>query len=125
MASKKRIKRGQEPQYPPDEEIRARARDQMYQVKGGENPRTFFSRQDYGDTLVTLVTWGVNDIFFAYAFPPAGFEIADPEEVLNLKAYEGWIFQYVPQTNKFNLLVKASRDGYEFFKARRNAYKSA
>jgi hypothetical protein len=123
MGKKKRIPIGKAPKYPTDEEARSLAYEQMYEVKGGEDPRATFSKQAYGDTIETLRTWGVKNIFFVYAYPPAGFEVEKPEDVLGLQVFEGWIFQYVPQTNKFNLLVKASRDGVDFFRQQRDSYK--
>lgn len=124
MAKRKTIKRGETPVYPTDEEARSLAYTQMQEVTGGEDPRTFFSSLKYDLRIDEKATWGVNNIYFVYAYPPAGFEIAEPEEVLALKTFEGWIFQYVPQTNKFNLLVKASRDGVAFFWQEHKRYTS-
>jgi hypothetical protein len=123
MAKKKTVKLNTAPQYPTDDQAKTLAEIQRLDVFEGTNPRTHFARADYSQTISALATWGVKNIFFVYAFPPAGFDIEKPEDVLNLQTFEGWIFQYVPLTDRYNLLVKASRDGVAFFKAQRDSYK--
>jgi hypothetical protein len=125
MTKRKRIKAGQSPAYPSDEKAKDAATAQRQAVLAGENARTHFTKITHSESIDILATWGVHNNFFVYAFPPAGFEIIEPEDVLNLSTYEGWILQYVPQSDKFNLLVKASRDGYDYFKAERDAIKRA
>jgi len=116
MAKKRpKVKLGEAPPYPTDVEAKGYARS--HKLWGiGETPCNLsYSKYQHNQTVDVLCTWGCNNIFFVFAYPPAGFVIAKPEDVLKLQAFEGWILEYQAQDDIFNLLVKASRDGVDYF----------
>lgn len=115
MTKRKKIKLDESPVYPTD----AEAKEYAFVYKDIElsegDPHTAFKKFQHSLSIDVLVCWGVSNIFFVYAFPPAGFVIERPEDVGNLKAFEGWILEYKANIVNFNTLVKASRDGVAYF----------
>lgn len=115
MGRKRVLKLKEAPQYPQDFEARDFARVQKNAIEEGANPRTAYQVFEPSDSITTRSTWGVDNIYFVFAFPTGGKTIAKPEDILDIPLFEGWIFQYLPQSDKFNLLVKAGRDGAVLF----------
>lgn len=123
MGRPRTLKLDEKPIYPTNDEARSKAFDQWADVNSGKDPHTSFIRKKFSPTINTLASWGVNGIFFVYAFPPAGFTIKEPNDVLKLQTFEGWMFEYKPGAAVMNLLVKASRDGVAFFWQQHNRIK--
>ena len=124
MAKRKRIKLDEAPVYPEDAEVKYFALIFRQETNGVVDCHTAFKLINYTQSIDVLCTWGCKDIFFVYAFPPAGFVISKPEDVLKLHTFEGWILEYQAQDGIFNLLVKASRDGVDFFWQMQRHYKN-
>lgn len=115
MARKRVLKIKEAPQYPTDAEAKVYASGQQEEVSEGADPRKAYQKYEYSDSITARATWGVDNIYFVFAFPTGGVTIGKPEDILDIPLFEGWIFQYMPQSDKFNLLVKASRDGSVLF----------
>jgi len=115
MAKRKKVPINQTPPYPTNDEAKAYARQHKQTVDGGVYCRTAHRHFEHNQTVDVKTTWGCNGIFFVFAYPPAGFLITHPEDVLKLQTFEGWILEYQAAGNLFNLLVKASRDGVDYF----------
>jgi len=115
MAKRKRIPLGQAPPYPTDVEAKAYANSYADNILPQFDCHAAFAGYEHNQSIDALCTWGCQGIFFVFAYPPAGFVIAKPEDVLKLQTFEGWILERIPGTNNFNLLVKASREGVDYF----------
>jgi len=115
MTKRKRVKLGEAAVYPTDAQAKGYAGYYRDNILPGNDPRTAYQVTQHDLTVDVLSTWGVDGIFFVYAYPPAGFVISKPEDVLKLQIFEGWILEYQAQDGIFNLLVKASRDGVDYF----------
>jgi hypothetical protein len=115
MAKRPRIKAGQQPSYPTDQEAKDYAEQHRQYVAGGVDCHEAYGKIKHSPSIDVLTTGGCKNIFFVFAYPPAGFDIAAPEDVLQLKVFEAWILEYNPQGAFYNTLVKASRDGVDFF----------
>jgi len=123
MTKRKKIKLDQTPAYPTNDDARIYAAARKDEIEDGKDPKTTFLQVVYSQSIDVKATWGYKDYFFVFAHPPAGFIIKEPDDVLKLQTFEGWIFQYVPQADTFNLLVKASRDGTALFWQQHNQIK--
>ena len=122
MAARKKIKLAESPIYPTDAQVKEYASIYRDMELPEGDPRTSYKHFIHSASVDVLVCWGVSNIFFVYAFPPAGFMIAKPEDVSKLATFEGWILEYKANISNFNVLVKASRDGISFFWQEHNKY---
>jgi hypothetical protein len=117
------IKLHEIPIYPSGEQAKSYAR--LYKNEG-EPPlgwRKGYLYFTYSDTIQVLTTWGFNNVFFVVAYPTKGVTIMDTAGVEALALFEGWILEYQPTEDTFDILCKASRDGYDYWKQRRVYYK--
>ncbi|MBA7645701.1 hypothetical protein ES703_53459 [subsurface metagenome] len=115
MTPRKKVKIDEAPPYPTNAEAKFYAAQHKASLDGGFDCHTAHHEFQHNQTVNVKTTWGCNGIFFVFAYPPAGFIITRPEDVLKLQIFEGWILEHQAQDNIFNLLVKASRDGLDFF----------
>ncbi|NVM23746.1 MAG: hypothetical protein HWN68_18450 [Desulfobacterales bacterium] len=115
MVKRKKIKLGTAPVYPADAEAKEYAAVYRDLELPGNDPHTAFKKFWHSSSIDVLACWGVSNIFFVYAYPPAGFIVDSPEDAGKLVTFEGWILQYNAKIEGFNTLVKASRDGVDFF----------
>jgi len=125
MAKRKKIPLAGTPPYPSNEEIKDYAHTYKDTFLPLKDCHINYHRFQHSQSVDVLCTWGCNGIFFVFAYPPAGFLIAKPQDVLQLQTFEGWILQYQAQGDLFNLLVKASRDGVAYFWTAHKNYKKA
>ena len=125
MAKKRKLKYQEKPLYPSDYQAKQYAKQQKAQNAKGADCKTSYIKTDFSPTVTALASWGCKNIYFVYAYPAEGVTTAFPEEILGIQLLEGWIFQNIPGTDVFNLLVKASRDGEAFFKSERNRHKKS
>jgi hypothetical protein len=115
MGKRRYVRRGEKPGYPTDEEAKTYATLHKEQALDHMPCRTAYMRHEHSQSIDVLTTWGCNNIYFVFAFPAAGFDIASPEEVLNLEYFKGFIVEHKPQPDVWNVLVNTERDGVEFF----------
>ncbi|MBA7589082.1 hypothetical protein ES708_31157 [subsurface metagenome] len=66
-----------------------------------------------------LTIGGMKNYFLIYSYPPAGVEIARPEDVLTYELWRGWILQLVNYEPTYHLDTATYREGYSAFKARK------
>jgi len=66
-----------------------------------------------------LAIGGMNNYFLVYAYPPAGVEIARPEDVLSIELWVGWILELVNYEPTYRLDTATYREGYHVFKSRK------
>jgi len=123
MGRRKTVKLGETPAYPNNAQVKEYARLYRLHYMDKNHPETSHHVFKHDQTLDVLVTWGVNNIFFAYAYPPAGFTIVEPEDVTKLVQYDGYILEYKPVGDIWNVLVRATKDGFEFFQSEKRKYK--
>ena len=106
MGRKKALQIGQTPPYPLDSEAKDYVREYIAKVLPIKEPRLGFLKQEHNRYVDVLVTWGINGILFVYSYPPAGFVVKAPEDVLKLQTFEGWIWEQRGHPPVFNILLK-------------------
>lgn len=95
-------------------------------LDSGEPPlgwRKGYLHFKYSDTILLATTWGFQNVFFAVAYPPSGITIADVDDVLLVQLFEGWILDYTPEYELFNVRYKASLIGLDNWKQQRQLIK--
>jgi len=124
MPKRKAIPLFESAQYPSDTQAKGYAKNYREKFLPGKDPRTAYQRKKHNDMVDVLVCWGVNDIFFVFAYPPGGVEISQPEDLLTVQDLEGWIYEYRPLQDVWNRLVKLSHDGSLIFWQTHRLFKS-
>ena len=109
------IPRGQTPPYPTDEDAKLCALRYLQDTLPYGDPYESYWLTAWNDYFNVKVTGGINGFFFVYAWPPEGFVVADPEDIIAVQTIEAWILQRINDTDKFNTIVKLSRDGSKTF----------
>lgn len=115
MGTATAIPRGCTPPYPTDEDAKGCALRYLKDILPQGDPYTSYRLTSWNNYFNLKVTGGVNSFFFVYAWPPEGFVVADPEDIIAVQSLEAWILQRIKLTDHFNLLVKLSRDGSKAF----------
>lgn len=95
MTTYKPVPYSERPPYAVTDQIEAYTEHYRLNFMDREEPDKGFHRYTHNDFIEILVIGGINDYFLAYAFPPAGFEVANPEDILNLELWQGWILQWL------------------------------
>jgi len=106
-------------EYPTLTEVRAYT--ETYRVKFMDrlNPDKGWHKFNHSPEVEVLTIGGMNNYFIVYAYPPAGVEIANPEDVLTYELWRGWILELVNYEPTYRLDTATYREGYPFFKWRK------
>lgn len=84
-----------------------------------EDPDKGFHHYQHNELVEVLIIGGMNNYFLAYAYPPAGFEIARPEDIETLVLWQGFILELVNYEPTYRLDTATFREGYAAFKNRK------
>lgn len=105
--------------YPSLDEVRAYT--ELYRVSfmNRDNPNKGWHKFTHSDTLEVLTIGGLYNYYLVYLYPPAGFTIAHPEDLLPLETWRGIILEYRPVPEIYRLDTYTPRDGIPFFKQRK------
>ncbi len=120
---RRRIPYGVEPDYPTQAQAKAYVVDFKDGAPGAyvKGDRwAFYWLSGYLDVLTTELQ---ENIYTAIAQPPAGFEVGYADDIEGYEHFRGWIFQYHPETESWELLVNSQDIGIEAFKQLRREYK--
>ncbi|MBA7486481.1 hypothetical protein ES707_22040 [subsurface metagenome] len=83
------------------------------------DPDKGWHKFNHSREVEVLTIGGVNNYFIIYAYPPAGVEIARPEDVLSYELWRGWILQLVNYEPTYLLDTATYREGCAAFKSRK------
>ncbi len=83
------------------------------------NPNKGFHCYQRDAWLQILVIGGINNYFLVYAYPPAGFEIADPDDLLTLDIWRGYILEWLWSPKVYRLDINTPEHGEAVFKSRK------
>ncbi|MBA7579258.1 hypothetical protein ES708_21127 [subsurface metagenome] len=78
-------------------------------------------RSSYLDILVSQLQEG---IFGIYTFPPAGFAVADTEDIERAERCRGWVLQYRADPYGWHILASSQELGEAEFNRVRDTYKA-
>ncbi len=84
-----------------------------------ENPDKGYQHYHHSEFVEVLVIGGMNNYFLVYAYPPAGVEIAKPEDVEPLELWQGLILELVNYEPTYRLDTATYREGEAAFKRRK------
>lgn len=73
--------------------------------------------------LIVLVTQLQEGIYSIVAYPPAGFEVAQADDIEKKEIFRGWILQYVEQPYGWRILADSFEQGIDEFIRLRRQYK--
>ena len=83
------------------------------------NPNKGFHRYQHNEWLEILVIGGIDDYFLLYAYPPAGFVISDPDDILILDLWQGFILEWLWSPKVYRLDINTPEHGEAPFKSRK------
>ncbi|MBA7588020.1 hypothetical protein ES708_30068 [subsurface metagenome] len=115
---------GKTPDYPGFGEITGFAEDfrsgaERAYTKGATWARYY--RDPYLDILVSKLQEG---IFGIYTFPPAGYKVADTQDIELVERYRGWVLQYRADPYGWRILASSWELGEAEFDRVRDTYKA-
>jgi len=106
-------------QYPTISQVEAYTETYRVEYMDRENPDKGWHKFHHSREVEVLTIGGINKYFLVYAYPPAGIEIAKPEDVLSYELWRGWILQLIGGEPTYHLDTATYREGYQAFKARK------
>jgi len=84
-----------------------------------ENPDKGWHKFDHSLTVEVLTIGGVNNYFLVYSYPPAGFEISRPDDILERELWRGWILELLNYEPTYRLDTATYIHGYPAFLKRK------
>ncbi len=112
------------PDYPTYEQAESFAEDFRTGAAAAYEKNDRYARYWLLATVDILTTLLKGNIYAVVAYPPAGFEYADPDEVADLEYFRGWILEYHEANSGWTLLVSTQEVGIEEFIRLRREYKA-
>ncbi len=112
------------PDYPTYEQAESFAKDFRTGAAGAYKKGERWARYWLVATLDILTTLLKGNIYSVVAYPPAGFEYADPDELTDLEYFRGWILEYHECLGYWTLLVSSQEVGIDEFNRLRREYKA-
>ena len=118
------VKYLEEPAYPTYEQVESYAEDFRTGAGSSFEKGERWARYWLASTLAVLTTLLKGNIYAVVAYPPAGFEYADPHELAVLEYFRGWILEYDPEAESWTLLAASQEVGIDEFIRLRRQYKA-
>jgi len=113
------VKYFQKVKYPTLDEVKAYTETYRVQYMDRQDPNKGWHKFAYSRTVEALTIGGMNNYFLIYTYPPAGFEIASPEDILIYEPWRGWIVELVNYEPTYRLDTATYREGYRAFLERK------
>jgi len=85
-----------------------------------DNPDKGWHKFNHSREVEVLTIGGMNNYFLVYTYPPAGFESAEPEDILERELWRGLILELVTYEPTYRLDTATFREGYAAFKRRKS-----
>jgi hypothetical protein len=105
--------------YPSLDYVKAYTETYRVEFMDRYDPDKGWHKFNHSRELEVLTIGGMKNYFLIYSYPPAGVEIARPEDVLTYELWRGWILQLVNYEPTYHLDTATYREGYAAFKARK------
>jgi hypothetical protein len=105
--------------YPTLDEVKAFTETYRLEYMDRLEPDKGWHKFYYSREVEVLVIGGMENYFLVYAYPPAGVEIAKPENVLVYTLWKGWILELVNYEPTYRLDTSTDREGEAAFKSRK------
>ena len=105
--------------YPVIAQIEAYTEHYRVNYMDRKDPDKGYHKYSHSELLEVLVIGGINNYFLIYAYPPAGVEIAKPEDVESLVLWQGLILQLVNYEPTYRLDTATYREGVAAFRRRK------
>ncbi len=115
----KPVKHLTEIKYPTLDEVEAYTEVYRVEYMDRLDPDKGWHKFNHSSEVEVLTIGGMANFFIVYAFPPAGIEIARPEDVLSYELWRGWILEYMWTWQNYRLDTATYREGYAAFKRRK------
>ena len=109
--------------YPTYEQVESFAEDFRTGAKNAYGKGVHWARYWLDPTLNILTTLLKGNTYAVVAYPPAGWADANPDGVAYLEYFRGWILEYHPETESWELLISSEEVGIDDFMLLRQAIK--
>ena len=106
-------------QYPTLNEVKAYTDTYRLEFMDRDNPDKGWHKFQHSIQVEILTIGGINDYFLIYGYPPAGIELAKPEDCLHLELWRGWILELLDTKPTYRLDTATFREGEAAFKRRK------
>ena len=106
-------------EYPTVPEVEAYTETYRVEFMDRDKPNEGWHKFNHSREVEALVIGGMNDYFLIYAYPPAGVEVAKPENVLDYELWRGWILELMNCEPTYRLDTATFREGEAAFKRRK------
>jgi len=106
-------------EYPTFNQLAAYTETYRVEFMDRENPDKGWHKFCHSREVEVLTIGGMNNYFVIYAYPPAGVEIAMPQDVLTYELWRGWILELIGCEPTYRLDTATYREGYPAFKSRK------
>ena len=110
-----RIKEGQTPPYPDDEEAKFLAEKYRVEILNNTLIETKVLKHPLNHYIEVTVTGGKDNLFLVIAKPPAGFWTKDLDEIKSLRYLEGWLLRYIRPQHRYEIVSSTIAFGYATF----------
>lgn len=105
--------------YPTLDEVKSFTETYRLEYMDRLEPDKGWHKFHYNREVEVLVIGGMEGYFVIYAYPPAGVEIAKPENVLVYTLWVGWILELVNYEPTYRLDTATDREGEAAFRRRK------
>ncbi len=109
----------EEPEYPSIDQVKLYTETYRLEYMDRSNPDKGYHDFEHTRSIEVKVIGGMRDYFVVYAYPPAGFEIARPEDILELELWQGWILEWLYNEKVYFLDTSTRLHGEAEFKRRK------
>lgn len=105
--------------YPALDEVKAYTETYRLLYMDRFNPDKGWHKFTHTSQLEVLTIGGIAGFFLIYAYPPAGVEVAKPEDVLTYEIWRGWILELINYEPTYHLDTATYREGEAAFISRK------
>jgi len=116
------VKYQEEPVYPTYEQVESFTEDFRTGAKNAYGKGVHWARYWLDPTLNILTTLLKGNIYAVVAYPPRGWY---PDKLPYLEYFRGWILEYHPLTESWELLISSQEVGIDDFMLLRQACKES
>ena len=105
--------------YPTLDEVKAYTDTYRLVYMDRDDPDKGWHKFTHSREVEVLTIGGMQDYFLIYAYPPAGFTVAKPEDILPIELWRGLILELLDTRPTYRLDTATFREGYTAFKRRK------
>lgn len=105
--------------YPTLDEVKDYTETYRVEFMDRSEPDKGWHKFYHSRQIEVLTIGGMSNYFLVYAYPPAGFTIAKPEDILKPELWRGLILELINYAPTYRLDTATYREGYAAFKRRK------